>query len=66
MDWSKGILTEQDLEFLDVLNQITDILTMEGSNPEVQDRIMNINNYLQKFCVPDGFKERMEKWNKED
>ena len=66
MDWSKGILTEQDLEFLDILNQITDILTMEGRNPEVQDRIMSINNYLQKYCVPDGFKERMEKWNKED
>ena len=65
-DWSHGILTEQDLDFLTVMNEVTDILTMHGADPEVQNRMLDINEYMQKYAIPEGFKERMQKWNEEE
>jgi len=62
-DWSQGILTEQDLDYLDVLNQVTDILMMYGSDAAVQERMFSINNYLQKYGEPEGFKERLKQWH---
>ncbi len=62
-EWSKGILTDQDHEFMEACKLVTDILTMDNANPLVQNKILGINAYLQKYCIPDGFKERMMIWN---
>ena len=61
-DWSQGILTEQDLAFLSVCNELTDILTMYGSDEQIQMRVFDINNYLQSYCIPEGFALRMRTW----
>ena len=65
-DWSKGILTEQDLQFLSICNELADILTMYGSDKEVQKRVFDINNYLQMYCIPEGFNLRMRTWEERD
>lgn len=65
-DWSQGILTEQDLDYLDVLNQVTGILMQYGSDELVQKRMFSINEYLQKYGEPQGFRERMKRWNEKD
>ena len=65
-DWSEGVLTEQDLAFLSVCNELTDILTMYGSDEQIQTRVFDINNYLQTYCIPEGFALRMRTWEEKD
>jgi len=62
-DWPQGILTEQDLDYLDVLNQVTGVLMSHGSDELVQKRMLSINDYLQKYGEPEGFKERLKQWH---
>ena len=61
-DWSEGALTEQDIQFLKVCRELTDILAMYGSDKEVQTRVFDINDYLQAYCIPEGFGLRMRTW----
>ena len=70
-DWSQGIgiLTEQDLAFLEACKKVSlmllDISRGPGEmNKDYADNLLVINDYLQKYGVPVGLKDRLEIWCK--
>ena len=62
---SLGILTAQDMDYINVMNAITDLYIMHGADEEVKKRLEDIEYYLYKYAHPDGFKERLNQWDKE-
>ena len=64
-DWGDGILKREDLDYLSVLNEITDIL-MLGVEPAVVKRLEDIEMYLVDYGKPDGFNDRYFQWKENE
>jgi len=60
-----GILTEQDLEYIYVINNLTDLYMMFGDGGTITERLDMLDDYIQKYGCPNGFAERLDKWDDE-
>lgn len=57
-DWGHGILSNQDINFIYAVNALTNI-AMKYSDKNIEV----IQDYLENYCIPIGFKERLELWD---
>jgi hypothetical protein len=58
-----GILTEQDLSYINILNECADILHICNFNKQVEDRLNDISDYITKYAYPEGFQQRLTQWD---
>lgn len=60
-DWGHGILTEQDQGFIYAQNALTNIMIKYRIGDD--GNFGTIAEYLDNYCCPDGFKDRLELWD---
>lgn len=55
----RDYLTEQDSEYIQVVNGITDMLTMYGADEKVKGIMANILHYVDTYGHPAGLAQRV-------
>ena len=56
--WDK-YLSKQDDAYIEVMNGLTDIRMMYGSNQKVRNILDEVEDYIDKYAWPKGIRERI-------
>jgi hypothetical protein len=62
-EWGANILTQHDLDYADIMNQIEDIKYIIAYNTKVWEILDNIEEYINEYSYPKGIGER---WARRD
>ena len=57
-DWGYGILTKRDIEYIYTQNALINLATKYGIGLEAD--FSTVQDFLDNYCEPEGFKERLE------
>ena len=60
-DWGHGILTRQDQDYIYVQNAMTNLATKYSIGKEPNFKV--VSDFLDTYCEPIGFKERLDLWD---
>ena len=52
-------LSKQDSEYINIINELTDILIMHGSEEKVKGIIQDFIHYVDKYAYPAGLAQRV-------
>lgn len=52
-------LSEQDEAYINVVNQLADILITHGTNEKIVKQVKDINYYVDKYAYPAGLAQRV-------
>ena len=60
-DWSHGILTKQDQDYIYIQNSLINLATKYNIGKD--NDFKTILDFLDTYCEPTGFKERLDLWD---